>query len=836
MNLETIRKVRVVGSSTGLKEVTSDLQKMATAQDGVSQSSERVGRATLSMEKRYESLRRRFDADYRAQQDFAKVSRDLARARQQGFGDEEYHNKLLDAAAQRYGVVGQSMVANSKHANDNALAVGKASRQWGQLSYQLNDSFVSLASGQSPMMVLIQQGSQLQGVFGATTLAGVFAFGAIAAAAAKAAQNAATLERRQVAFNNALRLSGGASGQSFESSEDIARRLGQFGTQSIGDIRAVEVELMRFRNISGDAFEATLRAAMNLSSSGFGDLRTSVVAIGKAIQDPIRGLEGLRDAGVRVSAAQEMMITDLYRVGKQAQVTAAILKLLEEQAGGATAKSADTLSGAWGRLGNALDGAGTTVGKEILEFTNLRGIVERTAEAWERFNRARRAGGSLPAAMAAGMGYGGTPAPAPKGPSLEEAMRQRGELQPKYNAADYGFVQGQEEYRQRVGLVVNALELERREAGLTEVQLRILHEQQKAGAEAHTAAGRAIDGYVRSIMAARELRQFIDNTRMMTESVKIEAQTIGMGQAAAAAFRLEQEALAQARIRGIAYGREATAMIHAEAEAYRQAAQAAADLKLRSDLVFERSQLGRTDTEANIASRLRSIYGDDLSSAAAQSAAAMMRVNEQLKQTRDLSMEFVSGFSSDLRNGLRNGEDFWDAFAKAGMNAINRLADRLMDIALQNLVLKAFGGLLGGWSGGVPLAGGAAIGQGGIGHAHTGGVIGETSFVSRYVHPAYFDDAPRYHTGLDMGPIGGLAHNERPIIAKVGERVVTPEQWNAATSGGPQITYAPVYNVAQGADPRAIMELAKAQQKDRAEFKSNVIAAVREARSRSIQL
>ncbi|MGD9925662.1 MAG: hypothetical protein AB7V13_30055 [Pseudorhodoplanes sp.] len=54
MNLETIRKVRVVGSSTGLKEVTSDLQKMATAQDGVSQSSERVGRATLSMEKRYE--------------------------------------------------------------------------------------------------------------------------------------------------------------------------------------------------------------------------------------------------------------------------------------------------------------------------------------------------------------------------------------------------------------------------------------------------------------------------------------------------------------------------------------------------------------------------------------------------------------------------------------------------------------------------------------------------------------------------------------------------------------------------------------------------------------
>jgi hypothetical protein len=35
-----------------------------------------------------------------------------------------------------------------------------------QLSYQLNDVFVSLAGGQKPLMVLIQQGSQITGLFG----------------------------------------------------------------------------------------------------------------------------------------------------------------------------------------------------------------------------------------------------------------------------------------------------------------------------------------------------------------------------------------------------------------------------------------------------------------------------------------------------------------------------------------------------------------------------------------------------------------------------------------------------------------------------------------------
>ncbi len=54
---------------------------------------------------------------------------------------------------------------------------------------------------------------------------------------------------------------------------------------------------------------------------------------------------------------------------------------------------------------------------------------------------------------------------------------------------------------------------------------------------------------------------------------------------------------------------------------------------------------------------------------------------------------------------------------------------------------------------------------------HTGGVVGSPG-ASRYIHPAYFDNAPRFHAG-------GIVGDEVPIIAQKGERVLTQQQ-NAA--------------------------------------------------------
>jgi len=96
---------------------------------------------------------------------------------------------------------------------------------------------------------------------------------------------------------------------------------------------------------------------------------------------------------------------------------------------------------------------------------------------------------------------------------------------------------------------------------------------------------------------------------------------------------------------------------------------------------------------------------------------------------------------------------------------------------------------LGGFSGAVNADGSIAgalgptsVGGGALVGLHGGGIVGSEATFTRYVHPAHFNDAPRFHTG-------GIAGDEVPIIARKGEGVFTAGQM-AALGGGsaPQIT------------------------------------------------
>lgn len=95
------------------------------------------------------------------------------------------------------------------------------------------------------------------------------------------------------------------------------------------------------------------------------------------------------------------------------------------------------------------------------------------------------------------------------------------------------------------------------------------------------------------------------------------------------------------------------------------------------------------------------------------------------------------------------------------LNALFNVGKPTLGTAFQNL----FGTSVGSGSG---VAG---PGVGGIWHA--GGIIGRDSAPTRYVHPAYFDAAPRMHGG-------GIAGDEKAIIARDGEGIFTPRQMDNA--------------------------------------------------------
>lgn len=235
-------------------------------------------------------------------------------------------------------------------------------------------------------------------------------------------------------------------------------------------------------------------------------------------------------------------------------------------------------------------------------------------------------------------------------------------------------------------------------------------------------------------------------------------------------------------------GREDTPALRAEidktADSYARMMTEVSRAKLVGDVRFERDQLGRDTTDATVASRLR---GAGLPVDLDSTLASYLRLNEQQKLAKDLTVEFGSSLARDLAKGVKPID--------ALTSALGRLQDKLIDIVMNKAISSAFNSLLPSVGGGDIYAAGApgaitpAI-NGGIGHAHTGGIVGVSSLANKYVHPAYFDNAPRFHGG------GMIGSDEVPIIARKGEGVFTREQMAAMGGGGGTVVNVQVNNSA----------------------------------------
>lgn len=144
-------------------------------------------------------------------------------------------------------------------------------------------------------------------------------------------------------------------------------------------------------------------------------------------------------------------------------------------------------------------------------------------------------------------------------------------------------------------------------------------------------------------------------------------------------FQLMQQLREEAARNNIPMDEREIELIRQKAEEYGRYADAIARANLRNELQFERDQLFRSSTDQQIASRLRSAgLRVDFTS---QEASAI-RQNIQLQELRD----GVQGFWSDMRQGLRNGEDIGEAFGSAILNGLTRRAEKWSEQILDTLI------------------------------------------------------------------------------------------------------------------------------------------------------
>lgn len=162
--------------------------------------------------------------------------------------------------------------------------------------------------------------------------------------------------------------------------EAIAKSMGLFGSQtanvtgrlqkfadtlalSVGiedeAIKAAQAQLLTFKNLAitadqaGGAFDRATKAVIDLAAAGLGSLDTSAVQLGKALQDPVKGLTALGRAGVTFTDEQKELIKTLVETNRTLEAQDLILAAIEQQVGGtaeATATASQKMSIAWGEI------------------------------------------------------------------------------------------------------------------------------------------------------------------------------------------------------------------------------------------------------------------------------------------------------------------------------------------------------------------------------------------------------------------------------------------------------------------------------------------------------
>lgn len=114
--------------------------------------------------------------------------------------------------------------------------------------------------------------------------------------------------------------------------------------------------LLTFKNVrnevgkGNDIFDRATAAAVDLSAAGFGSVSGASKMLGKALNDPVKGISALGRAGVTFTSGQKSQITALVESGQVAKAQGMIMKEVESQVGGsaaAQASSADKLKVAW---------------------------------------------------------------------------------------------------------------------------------------------------------------------------------------------------------------------------------------------------------------------------------------------------------------------------------------------------------------------------------------------------------------------------------------------------------------------------------------------------------
>jgi phage-related protein len=142
-------------------------------------------------------------------------------------------------------------------------------------------------------------------------------------------------------------------------------------------IKLTQAKLLTFGELAksagelGGQFDRATIAAVDLAAAGFGEASTNAVQLGKALQDPIKGITALGKSGVTFTEIERERIQTLVDSNKVGEAQTLILEAIEKQVGGtaeATANASDRMKVAFSQVTERLGGVLLPIFERFTKF------------------------------------------------------------------------------------------------------------------------------------------------------------------------------------------------------------------------------------------------------------------------------------------------------------------------------------------------------------------------------------------------------------------------------------------------------------------------------------
>ena len=173
--------------------------------------------------------------------------------------------------------------------------------------------------------------------------------------------------------NNVLQSTHGISGQTAQSISDLAGKYQLLTGIDDEAVQGAENMIATFTNIRGNVFPQTTKAVLDMATAMNGgavpsaeQLRQTAIQVGKALNDPVQGVQALQRVGVKLSATQMDQVKHFMAVGDVASAQKVILGELSKEFGGASDAAGKGLAGQLAILQGVFHKVQETIGGAVI--------------------------------------------------------------------------------------------------------------------------------------------------------------------------------------------------------------------------------------------------------------------------------------------------------------------------------------------------------------------------------------------------------------------------------------------------------------------------------------